>query len=118
VLAAAFPLVGSEPILEIEQPQRRPRDDRLVEPHPEPPLGRSRKVEAEPRRVVVDVRKIAAAGERVEVGILDEDVRRKFVVHLDADPVDAAESRRRRFVGPREATGMQESVTRADGIGA
>jgi hypothetical protein len=58
------------------QPEYGPGYDGLVEPHPATPFGRSGQVEAEPRRVVIDVGQIAAAGEQVEIRIVDEGVRR------------------------------------------
>ena len=36
--APALPIVGSEPLLEVEQPERRPWHDGLVEPHPRLPF--------------------------------------------------------------------------------
>ncbi len=89
--ATALPLAQRQPVLEVKEPKRRPRYDRLIEPQPRLPFARARQIETEARRIVIDVRNISTTCQGIEVGILDEDIGPKVLAHLDADPIDPAE---------------------------
>jgi hypothetical protein len=116
---AALPVVGCEPFLEIEEPQRRPGHDRQVEPHPRPPFVFLRQIETEPGRfLLIEMRNAPAAGERVQIRTVDEDLRLAALLELDPDVVVPAEGRRRRWLAPGEPSGAQFAFSAADRIAA
>ena len=74
--SAAVPLVGREPVLEVEQPQAGPGHDGLIEAQTWMPFLRSRQIQAKARRMLlVNVWQAPACCEIDEIRRLDEDFR-------------------------------------------
>src|SRR5262245_18394329 len=72
---AALPVVGSEPFLEIEEPQPRPWHYPLVESHPRLPFVVLRQIKTQPGRfLLIEMRNAPAAGKRVQIRTVDEDL--------------------------------------------
>ena len=106
--AAAVPLIGDEPVFEVEEPEAGPWHDGLVEAQSRMPFLRSRQMQAEARGPLrVDVRQAPISCEIVEIRRLDEDFRGLTLGIFNACGVLAAERSWRGHEPPDETARAQ-----------
>ena len=106
---SALPLPGGQPLLEVVEPNRSPRDERQVDPHPAVPFAGARQVQTEAQRILVHVGNIPPAGDDVYVRVCDEDMRYALPLIFDPHRVLAAQGRRAFLVHPCQARGAKRA---------
>lgn len=106
--ATAFPFVGNQPFLEVEEPQRDPRHDRRVDAHPRAPLTAVREIQTKASRsLLVYVLQAPTVGELGEIWTIHECARAVSQPVLNADRVESADRRGRSLVPPHETPGTK-----------
>lgn len=118
MLAAALPVVGDQPVLEIVKPRCGPGYECLIDPHRAGPLARSWQREAQAQGIMIDVRQGPLTRQSRKLGVRDEDAWCFAPLKCNAHGVFTAKGRRPVTIIPNKASRVQPACPRTDGIGA